>query len=93
VAAVKWHYIKQAESPGSTCCLWRMPAQQCLLQQDAYLKGVTGKQRVCFQRQHMQAEGNNPLLTSSRQCGRDKFTGNNDRTRASNLQRDDQMRV
>lgn len=44
-------------------------------------------------RQHMQPESNEPLLTSSRECGQDKSAGNENRTRASKLQHNDQMRL
>ena len=53
--AVEVANYKQAESPGSTCCLFGMPAQQGLLQQGADLKSVTGKQSACFQQKAVHA--------------------------------------
>ena len=47
--------------------------------------------KCLFSRQHMQAAGNEPLLTSSRQCGWDKFIENSNRS--SGLQHNDQMRL
>ncbi len=55
------------------------------------LKGMTGKQSASFQGNICSLKAMSHCLQAANSVG--KFTGNIDRTRASDLQRDDQTRL
>ena len=90
MAAVKWHTISRQghHAAHAACVAW-------LLNRACYSRCILGRRdwqtKCLFSRHHMQAAGNEPLLTSSRQCGWDKFIENSNRS--SGLQHNDQMRL